>query len=180
MRWSGRDRALAVAVLLVTLGAPGGAQAYDNSACWGLSPDDQRQPWVTCTKLSASLLQSLEHATKSEVQRAMNEPGRPSNDDGTGLHYESNWHEGADGYSGVMNFTFGANGRVAIISGIIDPSNKGEGNPGLKRNYTWNAAGFFCSDLPGSDHRCDGPDANPLRTSKFERQVTSELQELEQ
>jgi hypothetical protein len=180
VRWSSRDGALAAAVLLVTLGVPGGAQAYDNSACRGLSPGDQRQPWVTCTKLSASLLQSLEHATISEVQQAMNAPGRPSDDDGTGLHYESNWHEGADGYSGVINFTFGVDGRVAIISGIIDPSNKGESSPGLKRNYTWNAAGFFCSDLPGSDHRCDGPDANPLRTSKFENQVTRELQELEQ
>ena len=108
--------------------------------------------YITCVQLTDTTLQSFEYDTKAQVQKIMEEPGRPSDDDGTGLHYDSddpNW-------GGVVNFSF-SQGKVSLISAIVTTAD------GDNLDFIWNQnQGFSCSDLPGGGTPCNGPNAAPM------------------
>jgi hypothetical protein len=97
------------------------------------------------------MLQSLEFDTRAQIQKIMEEPGRPSDDDGNGLHYDSD----NNSFGGVVNFSFTA-GKVTLINALISQDNS------ENLEYIWNSKlHFFCSDLPESNAPCSGPDAVP-------------------
>ena len=61
-------------------------------------------------------------------------------------HFRSNAHRGGRG-SGAINFTFGADGKVAAIIGEVDRDPH-------DIVFSWNSAGGGCSDFPNRFPRC--------------------------
>jgi hypothetical protein len=120
----------------------------DNAECWG---DAERQD-ISCRALTENFLLSMRNATKAEVIDAMNVNGRPI--DG-GLHFLSNYGRGERWGSGIVNFSFGDDGRVSVIVASIDPPNM----KGKAVDFIWNADRLpgGCSDFPATHlRRCGG------------------------
>ncbi len=126
--------------LLFLLPVP--ALAYDNAACWHYAAQQGPRPDITCTPITAALLQSLENATQAQVAAIMNEPGTPY-PDGT-LHYTGNDLNNDGSYQGVIALTFAAGQVTALTARLNDPN-----HGGVYLSYQWDAAGASCSDLPG-------------------------------
>ena len=115
-------------------------------------------PYITCASFTEKLLNSLQHATKDEVIKAMKAPGAERKDgDETSLHYASP----QEYLGGEMNFVLGPDGRVVRIFGFAQ-SNEGEDKFGPTMHFIWNpdptqigkpfgngAWTGGCSDIPG-------------------------------
>lgn len=92
----------------------------------------------------------MRDATKQQVQTAMGARGREID---LGLHFISNYSEGTKFGSGLVNFIFSTDGKVSIITALLDIPN------GARRvEFIWNHETLpgGCSDLPQSRmHRCN-------------------------
>lgn len=140
-----------MAMLFAAIACSLGPFAYaDNAACWGYGRDDTGRPDISCTALTERLLLSLRGASRADVVRAMNAPGRIIENEG--LHFVSNYDRGLRGLGGDVSFSFN-NGFLSVISAQVD------GPPGAPSSveFIWNAKLSGCSDFPGSKSPCNRP-----------------------
>jgi hypothetical protein len=149
-------------ILLVSV--LGGPAYADNAECWGDGMDEPGRPDISCTELTERLLLSLERATKAEVLLAMNAPGVPDN--GGVLHFVSNYALRQRSGAGVVDFHFGPDGRVEVISATVDAPSGKEG-----MRFVWNATLGSCSDFPGSIQRCDNHEGAPRPVQHISHQT---------
>jgi hypothetical protein len=136
------------AFFVLALLAPCTAQAFDNSACWHYAAQQGPRPDITCTKLDAALLQSLQDISRAQLAAVMNEPGI-TYPDGT-LHYTGNDLTNDGGYQGVVAFTLSPAGQVTGIDAQLDNPTQG----GSYDHYHWSEGATACSDLPGGPGPC--------------------------
>jgi hypothetical protein len=113
----------------------------DNAACWG----DPNRMDISCTSLTQQFIMGMRAASRAEVLKAMNAPGR--HDGERALHYIG---VAVRGWGGDITFTFGADDRVVIIEAFVDGPNLTPSNV----EFLWNADGFLCSNFPGSRNQC--------------------------
>jgi hypothetical protein len=132
---------------LICLNAPAGALAYDNSACWHYAKQQGLRPDITCTPITAALLQSLKNASQSQIAVLMNEPGEPY-PDGT-LHYTGNDLNNDGSYQGTIALTL-TGGQVTAIAAQLDNPAQG----GAYFTYRWVQGSTACSDLPEIQNPC--------------------------
>ena len=146
-----KHTSMVVTLVLWALG-PGAAQA-NNATCWGMGKvDDPTRPDISCENLTEPFLLSLMGASRADVQKAMNAPGRliPASGDSGGLQFNGFAGKGR-GWDGRIDFKFDSNSRVYLIDAVIDGPNRHPSN----MQFFWNSfVGGFCSDFPGSRKRC--------------------------
>lgn len=92
-------------------------------------------------------LLSLRGATRHQVQSAMSAAGMATGDS---LEFLSNTLDGQTRRTIDVTFTFGPDGRVAVIQAYM-------GGPRQEDaiQFLWDSRGLECSDFPASHRRCN-------------------------
>ncbi len=103
---------------------------------------------MTCTPITAALLQGLENAGAARLAAIFDEPGVVY-PDGT-LHYVGDDQNADGGYQGTIVLTLGAAGQVTAIDASLDNPTQG----GAYYTFRWTEGGNACSDIPGSQLPC--------------------------
>ena len=149
-----RRTSWSIAALLLTGAALAQGHLAGNDRCWSVGiPGAASRPDITCTSLDESVLLKMRSASRAAVVSLMGVPGRPA--DG-GLHFTGNdTDRGA--YSGGLTVTFGPDERVHVVYAIVERNGSND-SVGQETRFIWNADGQGCSDFPGSQDRCSGPD----------------------
>jgi hypothetical protein len=113
---------------------------------WNAGNDSARLSASRRVPTERSLL-SLRGATRRQVQSAMAAAGMATGDS---LEFLSNARHGQIRRTIDVTFTFGPDGRVAVIQAYV-------GGPRQEDTiqFLWDSRGLECSDFPGSQHRCN-------------------------
>jgi hypothetical protein len=113
---------------------------------WNAGDDAARLSASRRIPTERSLL-SLRGATRHQVQSAMSATGMATGDS---LEFLSNTVAGHTKRTIDVTFTFGPDGRVAVIQAYVGGAGQEDAI-----QFLWDSRGLECSDFPGSHHRCN-------------------------
>ncbi len=113
---------------------------------WKAGDDAARLSASRRVPTERSLL-SLRGATRDQVQSAMSASGMATGDS---LEFLSNSRAGQIRRMIDVTFTFGPDGRVAVIQAYVSGPRQEDAI-----QFLWDSRGLECSDFPGSRHRCN-------------------------